>query len=201
MILSLVLALLMVPQKAAIAVEGEPQLSPSAPWAAPFVAMPEAPELPKIDLNACPFEGCQFGEWTARKAVVVYSTWKPDRHQVTTLQKGQQVTAITGVNIILDPGRGIFDRDVPAFGASKGDVVYMYGDCGEGAIDMWVRGRYIKCGDPQFSWRPGFGCERNCDGHWLTLGKSEWWAQIRLADGTTGWVLVGDSFDGTDALA
>jgi len=29
------------------------------------------PELPKIDQNACPFEGCQFGKWTATVPVQI----------------------------------------------------------------------------------------------------------------------------------
>lgn len=48
-----------------------PQLDPSlTPQKAP------KPALPKIDENACPFEGCQFGLWTATNDVQLFSTWK-----------------------------------------------------------------------------------------------------------------------------
>jgi len=49
------------------------QLSPElTPHKAP------KPALPKIDENACPFEGCQFGQWKARETAQLFSTW--NRH-------------------------------------------------------------------------------------------------------------------------
>jgi len=203
MVLSLALVISLLLQKGAIAgiaVDAPRQQPEQKPYVAPFTSMPEPPKLPKVDLNSCPFEGCQFGKWTATATVVVYSTWESMREPITTLSKGDVVTALTGVNIVLQPGKGVFDRDVALYGAKKGDTAYMYQDCGEGAVDLWVHGRFIKCADPEFSWQPGYGCQKNCDGRWLSLGKSEWWAQIRLSDGTTGWVLMEGNFDGVDAL-
>ena len=92
-------------------------------------------------------------------------------------------------------------RSVQLYGVDKGDIAYLYGNCGEGAADMWVHGKFFKCAEPNFSWHPGYGCQQNCDGHWLSLGKSEWWAHIRLKMGSTGWVLVEGNFAGVDALA
>jgi len=116
------------------------------------------------------------------------------------LRAGAEITALTGVNVVLAPGKGIFTRDVPELGAKAGDSLYSYQTCGEGAEDIWVHGRFIKCADPNFSWKPGLGCQEDCNGRYLDLGKSEWWAEIRLGDGSTGWVLVGADFDGTDSL-
>jgi len=57
-----------------------PQLNPAlTPQKAP------QPALPKIDQNACPFEGCQFGTWTAREQVQLFSTWKSGGKQVATI--------------------------------------------------------------------------------------------------------------------
>ena len=86
--------------------------------------MPHPPAVPRVDFNACPFEGCQFGKWTARKPVTVYSSWTAGRKVIARVKTGEKVKAITGANIVLQVGRGIFDRDVPMFGAKKGDVVY-----------------------------------------------------------------------------
>src|SRR5438105_4994279 len=171
------------------------------PFVAPFVAMPTPPALPKVEFNACPGEGCQFGKWTARQAVTVYSTWTAKRKPLAHLKPGEKVTAITGVDIVLSASHGVFDRDVPEFGAKKGDDLYSFAYCGEGAEDIWTHGRFIKCTDPNFSWKPGEGCQENCNGRYLELGKSEWWVRIRLKDGRTGWVHVTGNFDGTDALA
>ncbi|HSB74032.1 MAG TPA: hypothetical protein VLC12_00200, partial [Terriglobales bacterium] len=62
-----VLALLL--QPAAI-VSAHPQQPPAAkPHIAPSTLMPRPPSLPKVDLNSCPFEGCQFGKWRATAGV------------------------------------------------------------------------------------------------------------------------------------
>jgi hypothetical protein len=51
------------------------------------------------------------------------------------------------------------------------------------------------------SWHPGYGCHQNCNGHWLSLSKSEWWVHIQLKEGSTGWLLLQDNSTGLDALA
>ncbi len=202
MFFSVALAFALLWQTAVLVPDTTAKPQPQKPWVAPFTVMPQPPRLPKVDLNACPFEGCQFGKWTARKPVTVYSSWQPGRKPVATLQPGEEVTALTGVSLVLEPGKGMFDRDLPLYGAKKGDPVYMYKNCGEGrAADIWVRGRFIPCVELEFSSEDGFGCSKNCDGRWLRLGRNQWWAQIRLQDGKLGWVLVEDNFDGTDALA
>src|SRR5438270_9716950 len=83
------------------------------PFVAPFVAMAQPPALPRVDFNACPFEGCQFGKWTARKPVAVFSSWNSARKRIAKLKTGEKVKAITGVSVVLQAGQGIFDRDVP----------------------------------------------------------------------------------------
>lgn len=201
MLLPLALALLFPLQKAAIVVAAPQQQHQKTPYVASYTPMPDPPKLPKVDLNSCPFEGCQFGKWTATDKVTVYSTWESGRKPTATLEKGDEVTALTGVNLVLEPGKGIFDRDVPMYGAVKGDTAYMYRNCGEGEADLWVHGRFIPCADLDFSWQEGEGCQKNCDGRWLSLPKSEWWVQVRMKNGATGWVLVKGNFDGTDALA
>lgn len=197
MLLPLAFAFLL--QSTAIVREAPQQAAPK-PYVAPYTPMPQPPTLPKVDLNSCPFEGCQFGKWTATAKVVLYSSWESARKPVASLAKGDEVTALTGVSVVFEPGKGTFDRDVPMCGARKADPAYMYQNCGEGEIDLWVHGRFIQCADLNFSWRGMEGCHKNCDGRWLSRGKSEWWAHIRLKNGTTGWVLVNGNFEGIDAL-
>jgi hypothetical protein len=75
-------------------------------------AMP-APTLPFYDWKACPFEGCSYRQWIARKAVVSYDTWKNDRRPIAQIAKGDVVTGITGVVITFTPGVIRVDRDLP----------------------------------------------------------------------------------------
>ncbi len=199
MLVPLALAFSFLLQSTAIVREAPRQATPK-PYIAPYTAMPQPPALPKVDLNSCPFEGCQFGKWTATAKVVIYSSWESTRKPVASLAKGNEVTALTGVSVVFEPGKGVFNRDVPMYGASKGDPAYMYQNCGEGEVDLWVHGRFLKCADLKFSWHGVEGCRKDCDGRWLSMGRSEWWAQIRLKNGTTGWVLVNDNFGGVDAL-
>ena len=112
MLLPLALSVSFLLQKTAIAVEA-PRQQPAQTSLAPFISMADPPKLPKVDLNSCPFEGCQFGKWAVKAAnVVVYSTWNSARKPITTLAKDDEVTALTAVNVVLQPGKGIFDHDV-----------------------------------------------------------------------------------------
>lgn len=201
MLIVLVLAFVLAQAKGAIVAASPQPAHSKEDFVVPFTPMAKAPDLPKVDHNSCPFEGCRFGKWTARSAVKVFSSWRSDRKVVAGLSKGEEVTALTGVSITIKPGKGTFTRDVPMFGAKAGDTLYTYKYCGEGAEDLWVRGRFIQCSDPNFSWKPGIGCQTDCNGRYLELAESEWWVQIRLKNGKTGWVRVTNNFDGTDSLA
>ena len=95
-----------------------PQLDPSlTPQRAP------KPALPKIDNGACPFEGCQFGAWTAMENVQLFSSWTEGRKPVAIISKGQRVTAITGVYITLEPSEIEVTAPMPNYGLKPGDVV------------------------------------------------------------------------------
>jgi len=56
----------------------------ASPAAGDSKAMP-APALPYYDWKACPFEGCAYREWSARKAVAVYDTWEQKRRPIARL--------------------------------------------------------------------------------------------------------------------
>src|ERR1041384_3885237 len=74
-------------------------------------AQSKRPDLPFFDWNACPFEGCVYRQWTARKPVVVYDTWKRTRQPLTSLAAGDKALAVTGVVITFKPGVIRMDRD------------------------------------------------------------------------------------------
>ena len=109
-----VFALAILQAVGAIRVDNSRPPQEQKPFVAPFVAMSTPPALPKVEFDACPGEGCQFGKWTARQAVTVYSTWTAKRKPLAHLNPGEKVTAITGVDIVLSASHGVFDRDVEA---------------------------------------------------------------------------------------
>ena len=161
------------------------------------------PKLPFVDSNTCPGEGCQYREWTARKAVVVYDTWKASRREIGRLVKGEKVTGVTGVVITNEPGVVRMDRDLPEAGLKRGDTILTYAYRGEGETAAWFNGKYYPDFDISFAKSPdGTGCGGDrCAATYVKAGKKAWWAEVRLQSGRTGWVnMQAAPFDGTDAL-
>ena len=157
------------------------------------------PALPKIDENTCPFEGCQFGAWTATAAVPLFSSWKDDRKQVKMLSKGEAVTAITGVHITFEPSEMQVTAPIPGYGLKPGDTIYAYVYKGEGVFSAWFNGYWVE--DFDGSGVAGAGCNRNCNAKLVKQGHVKWWVEIRTKDGAIGWTKDTDSFDGKDALS
>ena len=163
-----------------------------------------APTLPYYDWKACPFEGCTYREWTALGPVAVYDTWKRDRRQLGTLTKGEKVTGITGVVITFRPGVIRMMRDLPEAGLKKDETILTYTYLGEGFSSVWLHDAFHAEYDITFTkWPDGQGCGgAHCAATYVDLGKKDWWAQIRLSSGSTGWVDMDHSeFDGIDILA
>jgi hypothetical protein len=163
-----------------------------------------APALPFYDWSACPFEGCAYREWTARKATIVYDTWEEKRKQVASLAVGEKVTGVTGVVITLRPGVIRMDRDLPEAGLKRGDTILTYTNRGEGFAAAWFKGTYYSEFDISFAKLPdGGGCGgAHCAATYTDLGKISWWAQVKLSSGRMGWVDMDKAqFDGMDLLA
>lgn len=170
-----------------------PQLNPAlTPQTAP------KPALPKIDQNACPFEGCQFGPWTAREQVQLFSTWKSGRKQVATISKGEKVTAITGVHVTAEPSESQITTPIPQYGLKPGDIIFGYMNLGEGVFNAWFNGYWVE--DFDGSGIDGLGCSRKCNAKLIKPGRFEWWVEIKTKNGGLAWTRDGDKFDGTDAL-
>jgi hypothetical protein len=150
------------------------------------IGQSKRPDLPFFDWNACPFEGCKYGPWTAKKPVMVYDTWKHSRKVAAKLAEGDKVVAITGVVITYQPGIIRMDRDQPQDGLKQGDLIYTYAYRGEAAWDWWVNnvhhdGHIM----PYPKQLDGKGCQRDCAATELQTGKKEWWAKIKLKSGKT----------------
>lgn len=162
-----------------------------------------APPLPYYDWIACPFEGCAYREWTAKKTVIVYDTWNPSRKHIDDLAAGQKVDALGGVVITLRAGVIRMDRDLDPL-LKKGDTIFTYTYEGEGFSSVWFRGAFHSEFDISFAkWPDGSGCGGDhCAATYVDLGEKQWWVQIKTKSGATGWVDMEHSeFDGTDSLA
>jgi hypothetical protein len=66
-------------------------LFPSRQVSSPDKSGMDAPPLPVIDYNACPFEDCMFRKWVVAHDSDIFSSWKEDRKLTSNLKKGDVV--------------------------------------------------------------------------------------------------------------
>jgi hypothetical protein len=176
----------------------EPAQDPGAPKAM------SPPAVPFYDWKACPFEGCSYRRWTARKAVASYDTWKQDRQPVAQISVGDVVVGVTGVVITFKPGVIHMDRDLPDIGLKRGDTILTYAYRGEGFSAVWFKGNYYSEFDISFTkWPDGQGCGgAHCAATYVDPGRKVWWAKVKLKSGRTAWVNMDQAdFAGVDMLA
>jgi hypothetical protein len=177
--------------------------SVGAPEPPSYVVQP-APTLPFFDWNACPFEGCRYGEWTAVSEVEVFDTWKPSRKRIATVPTKALVTGESGVVITYKPGIIQLNADLPLDDLSRGDKILTYTYLGEGFSVAWFKGRFYREYDTTFAkWPDGSGClGDDCAGNYVDLGEKVWWAKVKLRSGTIGWVNMNEAkFGGVDQFA
>jgi hypothetical protein len=178
-------------------------IAPATPCQHTKSAVMPAPALPYCDRGACPFEGCVYRQWTARKPAVIYDTWKQDRRPIARLATGDKVIGVTGLVITFRPGVIRVDRDLPEQDLRRGDTILTYTYRGEGSSAVWVKGRFYSEFDLSFTkWPDGSGCGgAHCAATYVDLGKKVWWAEVKLKTGQKGWVNMNQAeFDGVDVL-
>lgn len=147
----------------------------------------EAPPLPLIQRDACPFECCQFGQWIARSQIPVYKG-EDDTSVVATLAEGDSFQAVTG-NLHVEKA-GIVVVTKPVDSLMTGDTVYSLAYRGEGETDIWQNGD-IETVD--MFWRStedtaAGQADSVYSGVLISRPLMVWWVSIQLPDGSTGWL-------------
>jgi hypothetical protein len=162
------------------------------------------PPSPFIDVGACPFECCKYGEWVA-KTVIELQDKVDGSIIVGKVNPGEKVVALTGevrtiptvVEVLRDHGK-----------FKKGNLLYLLTYQGEGFYKVWLNGT-ISSEEILF---PGFNDQydfKNCDPSkkdcWGKIRnlkrKSYWWVKIKKPDGTTGWTNQSKEFIGQDSCS
>jgi hypothetical protein len=144
--------------------------------------------------GSCPFEGCQYGRWTAREPAEVYSRINGPalKHLI---KKGEQVSAVTG-EIHAIPRKAtvtkVYKTDQQQ-GINVGDTVYALCPTGEGGIAIWHAGKVAR-GSMDLTLQYESPLEDK-PLQWT------WWVKVRLPDGTTAWLKNPKNFAGMDRFA
>ena len=169
------------------------------------------PKLPFVDEGACPFEGCQYGAWTATAQVSVRKDSAANSPVEFTILPGEKITAISGkvitrkfgiVKMVKPVVFDDIDTRAPQYSSHKleiptGAVLYVLHEEGEGSCLYWYRGATH---DQELY--AGTLHKRTDDMPWdvISLPKTEWWVKVKTHDGRTGWILDPRDFQGMDAL-
>ena len=169
---------------------------------------PIGPRVPYVELGACPFEGCAYGEWISTDNVKVHRERDRRSPVVFDLATGDRVTALTGAVIVLRAGRVEFTSATKlssqegAIRISAGDTLFLLAYIGEGVTNAWLHGRVYRGVDGATSFfdvrctdEPG-----RCSGRVVEPPLTEWWVQLRSSDGRMGWTPEPEKFDGKNRI-
>ena len=123
-----------------------------------------------VSKDTCPFECCGYGAWTANRDVVLLD--RPGGKRITTVRRGEPVTALTG-EVHTTPAPFTMEHADSRSGIAKGTMVYLLHPTGEGAWRVWYRGKVLDIEDIY---------------HEDLAPPAVWWAKIRARSERVGWV-------------
>ena len=182
----LLLAVLVTAQQTSITKAGDPSRS--------------EPKLPVIDDKACPGPSRRTDgvlepfQMKLEHNGQMYSSWKAKRVLVAKLKAGEEVSVLSGVNVIREPDKVRVLQpsgtdDVPPLKA--GDEVLGYGLRGDGDYVFWAKGvwytQYYEF-EGDMNGGCGFADKSECSFVIAKKGVQEWWVHVKTSSGLTGWV-------------
>jgi len=161
------------------------------------------PKLPVIDDNACPGPSRRTDgvlepiQMKLEHNGQTYASWKGKRVSVAGLKVGEEVTVLSGVNVIREPDKvrvlqPTGPGEVPPL--KRGDEVLGYGLRGDGNYVFWAKGvwyvQYYEF-EGDMNGGCGFADKSECTFAISKRGVQEWWVHVKTSSGVTGWVLAG----------
>ena len=157
-----------------------------------------APTLPFTDRDVCPFECCQYGEWTARSSYRVRTAPGIGASVAFAIHPGEKVQALTGLVITRKAGIVIVRKETKFYDVTlpAGEKLYVLHPSGEGVALFWYNGA-THSGELEAETVHKGSAKRPWDV--LSVPQTEWWVKVKNQRGTTGWILNPRGFRGMDA--
>ncbi len=176
-----------------------------------------------VDRGACPFEGCIYRTWSVEADTLLYDTPRGTR-AVGSALAGGTLEALGGIVYVRPVPLEVrhpaeleaydYEAQSPALlPLAPGQRIYLLTYEGEGIRRAWFEGRWLYLDAERFWSRPAAGgdpvfssCETPSARCWWHISpahrrpQSDWWARVRLSDGTTGWTNETHHFGNKDAL-
>jgi hypothetical protein len=155
------------------------------------------PKLPVIDFDACGSANPRLYSGPNKPYKLeeddrLYSSWQDNRRLLRNLRHGTEVTRVGAVNIIREPDRGVLTGNDPSFRPlAQGDEVLGYGLHSDSLISFWGKGVSFKESYENIALKGscGFADQTQCHVNITKPGVQEWWMQLKIGNGVTGWIL------------
>jgi hypothetical protein len=156
-------------------------------------AQDSRPQVPFIQLGICPSEGCQFGtKGMARSSLKAYKKEGDTTAIAFTIKAGEKFTAIGGNVHVVQLGKLVLEKSFDNY--VKGDTVYILSYEGEGAYDLWYKGKVLSAN------------YNNLDRVWengkvLNWPICVWWVWVENKSGKQGWLKVENICDNDSKMS
>lgn len=157
----------------------------------------EEPPVNYEDPGVCPFECCEYRNWTANADTEIYKGRDSTSEVIFHVSKSEVIRGLTGIVITITPGKAIVKKAITLgqddqVNAKAGDVLYLLHYEGEGIVKFWLHGKVYSDELPFVG---------DSDDHIETQSepKTVWWVQVKNKKGQIGWTKETDHFDHMDS--
>ena len=150
------------------------------------------PDINHIIKNACPFEGCRYGEWKVTNRTTLYKEKNTKSKKISIVNTGETVNALTG-DVHLKPVKLIVTKNHTVH--KKNETIWLLNYLGEGNYKAWKNNKFININLP-FSPYQEMNCSQYSD-CWASLEDKYsfiWWVKLKTQTGIIGWSNQAENF-------
>ncbi len=151
-----------------------------------------------IAKGACPFECCQYGNWTVDNDTDLFAA-PGSKRVVGNARNGDRVVGLTGeVHLTPEPVIVLTGGDLP-----KNSIAFVLDYGGEGYWSVYTRGKIVSTFlvYEKYCLHVSDSCGAETLFPEAKRKNPVWWVKVRLPNGVIGWSDRPDNFNGKDGCA